>query len=121
MADPKVQPRTLDEVELPETKPYRVAMLGATYNKAEAVYGPTGPTLQFLNVLGSRGEIIYLDDAQAHRLLALGAVKEADDPRAYTEMNETELAALAKSRGVEVRSSSLDENQPLRPDYIAAL
>lgn len=117
----ETKPKTLDEVELPETKPYRVAMLGATYMKAEAVYGPTGPMLSFMHELGKRGDVIELDEAQAHRLLELGAVVEADDPRGYGEMDENELAALAKARGVDVRSSSLDPAQPLRLDYVNAL
>jgi hypothetical protein len=121
MAEPKKVLQTLDDVELPPTTPYRVAMLGATYYEAEAVYGPTGPTIAHVGKLAKRGEVIMLDEPQARRLLDLEAVKATDEPRSYEEMHEPELARIAKARGITVPSSSQDAAQPLRDDYINAL
>lgn len=129
MADPKTPPKTLDDVEMPETEPYRVAILGATYMKPTAVYGPTGPTLVHSNELATRGEIIYLDEAQGNRLTSIGAVKKADDPRSYEEMSDKELHALTRQRSVNVVVSQVPNEHgtqnlkgiPLRADMIAAL
>lgn len=114
-------PKTLDDVELPDTKPYRVAMMGATYNRAYAAYGALGPTLIHSNELAMRGDVIQLDAAQARRMLDLGAVKETDDPRSYSEMTPAELFELAKRRGVDVRSTSLAADRPLAIDAVNAL
>jgi hypothetical protein len=96
-------------------------MLGATYYEAEAVYGPTGPTIAHVGSSAARRGDHARRAAGAPVCSRSSAVKETDEPRSYEEMHETELAALAKARGIEVRSSSLDAAQPLRPDYIAAL
>lgn len=115
------KPKTLDEVELPDLEPYRVVIMGATYQRPLAVYGPTGPMLAFSHEVGARGSVILLDEAQARRLVDIGAVKPTDDPRSYDEMLEPELAQHARALSVEVRSSSMDPKQPLRQDYIDAL
>jgi hypothetical protein len=67
------------------------------------------------------GEQIDLTDREARRLAGLDAVKPKDEPLSYDEMDEKQLAKLAKDRSVTVRSSGADADRPLRTDYVNAL
>jgi hypothetical protein len=48
-------------------------------------------------------------------------VKPEDAPLSYDEMNDKQLDAEIKERGVTVTSSGADQDQPLRTDKINAL
>jgi hypothetical protein len=115
-------PDTMDEITLPDTQPYRVLGVGAVYFAPAAVIGGDGkPTVVHVNKLATRGQVIDLVPFEARRLLDLGAVKEADEPKSYDEMDGGELADIARSRGLAVRGSGADESVPLREDYINTL
>jgi hypothetical protein len=111
-----------DEVQLPETAPYRVRIGAAVYDKAVAAYNDRGEgEVRFVRDYGRRGETIELVPREAARLEALDAVVPADEPLNYDEMDDAQLAAEAKQRGLVVSSSSADPNLPLRTDFINAL
>lgn len=113
---------TLDSIELPATEPYRVVGVGATYLDARVAIGGDGkPTVVYATLVAPGRQIVQLNEHEARRLSALGAVKPAGDPPTYDEMGEEQLAILATSRGVTVRSTSADPDKPLREDYINAL
>lgn len=109
-------------IKLPATKPYRVKIVGATYYEpAEAINANGEPYVAQQYKVGGFGEEIMLTEQQARRLLDLDAVLPSAEPLTYAEMDESQLADLAKERGVEVRSTSADQDQPLKDDYINAL
>jgi hypothetical protein len=109
-------------VSLPPTEKYRVTGLGAVYYAPTEIIGADGvPKVAYVTNLATRAQVIDLVAGEARRLSALGAVKPAGDPPTYDEMDEQQLAVLATSRGVAVRSSSADPDRPLREDYINAL
>jgi hypothetical protein len=112
----------LDDVQLPATEPYRVVIACATYNEHVAVYNEAGEAVARPRYAwGLRGEVINLTKGDAHRLLDLNAVRPADEPKGYEEMDDDELRTLVRARGVSVRSSGADADRPLRTDYIASL
>lgn len=112
----------LGSVELPSTEKYRVTGLGAVYSEPVEAIGADGkPTVVYVTRLAGRAQVVDLIAGEARRLGALGAVKPAGEPPTYDEMNEQQLAVLATQRGVVVRSSSADADQPLREDYLNAL
>jgi hypothetical protein len=109
-------------IELPATEQYRVVGVGATFNRPVEIIGPDGkPTVVYTFAFGSRGQVVDLVAGEARRLQALGAVKPVDEAKSYDEMGDDELAAEARQRGITVRSSGADSEQPLRTDYIGAL
>jgi hypothetical protein len=109
-------------VTLPDTKKYRVTGLGAVYSAPTEIIGPDGvPRVAYVTHLATRAQVVDLVAGEARRLSALNAVRPAGEPPTYDEMDEAQLAVLATSRGVAVRSSSADPDRPLREDYINAL
>jgi hypothetical protein len=110
------------KAKLPATKPYRVSIGGAMYASPRVAQNIDGSEqVSYPVVLGQRGETIMLTDAEAQRLTDLEAVKPADEPLSYDEMNDKQLDAAVKAAGVKVTSSSADSDRPLRGDKIAAL
>src|SRR4051794_25093756 len=98
-----------DEVQLPETAPYRVRIGAAVYDKPTAFYDASGKgEVRYVRDYGRRGETIELVPREANRLADLGAVVPADEPLNYDEMDDATLAAEAKARGLVVASSSAD-------------
>jgi hypothetical protein len=114
--------QTLGDLTFPDTQPYRVLGVGATYYAPVATVGGDGkPTVVLSYRVGARGEQIDLTADQAERLEGLGAVKPWDDPLSYDEMDDDALRSAAASRGVLVPSSGADSDKPLRTDFINAL
>lgn len=112
----------LGELTLPETEQYRVVGVGATYRAPQEVIGGDGqPTIVYTQQVAAGREVISLVAAEARRLQALGAVKPVDEPKSYDEMDDHELDAEVSRRGISVRSSGADSEQPLRTDKINAL
>ncbi len=108
--------------KLPDTKPYRVCIGGAMYASPRVFVGLDGTEgVAYPSVLGQRGETIELTDREARRLTDLEAVKPADEPLSYDEMDDKQLDAAVKAAGVKVTSSSADSDRPLRGDKINAL
>lgn len=113
---------TFEELTLPATESYRVVGLGARYLKAAKRIGGDGkPTVQYVDALATGREVVELIEPEAERLLALGAVRPIDSAKGYDEMDDAELRSLASGRGIAVRSSGADPEQPLRTDYMNAL
>ncbi len=111
-----------EKVELPATKPYRVAIGGAMYARPQIVTSFDGTeSIVYPSVLGYRGERIDLIPREAKRLMDLDAVRPADEPLTYEEMNDEQLDAAVKAVGVRVTSSGADQDKPLRVDKINAL
>jgi hypothetical protein len=111
-----------DQAKLPDTEPYRVCIAGAVYLKyREAVNADGDDVVIPTRELAVFGEQIDLTDREARRLTGLDAVKPKDEPLSYDEMDEKQLAKLAKDRSVTVRSSGADADRPLRTDYVNAL
>lgn len=109
-------------LKLPATKPYRVKIVGATYYEpVEAINVNGEPYVAQQYKVAGFGEEIMLTEQQANRLTGLDAVIPAGEPLTYAEMDEKQLAAVAKDRGVAVRSTSADAEKPLKDDYINAL
>ncbi|HET6502115.1 MAG TPA: hypothetical protein VFG87_15270 [Amycolatopsis sp.] len=107
---------------MPDTKPYRVSIGGAMYASPRIAQNIDGSeTLSYPTVLGVRGETVMLTDREAQRLTDLEAVKPADEPLSYDEMNDKQLDAAVKEAGVTVTSSGADADKPLRGDKIQAL
>lgn len=110
------------KAKLPDTKPYRVCIGGAMYASPRVAVNIDGTeTVMYPTVLGERGETIELTAGEAQRLTGLEAVKPADEPLTYDEMNDKQLDAEVKRLGVTVVSSSADRDKPLREDKINAL
>lgn len=113
---------TFEELTLPATESYRVVGLGARYLKpAKRIGGDGKPTVQYVDALAAGREVVELIAPEAERLLALGAVRPIDSAKGYDEMDDAELRSLASGRGIMVRSSGADPEQPLRTDYMNAL
>jgi hypothetical protein len=111
----------LGSLKLPATKPYRVVIVGASYQDAVETIGPDGkPTVVYQTKLAYHGEEIELNEYEARRLEGLGAVKPADAPKGYAELSVDELQAEADSRGLSVEGSGADGNV-LKDDLINAL
>jgi hypothetical protein len=105
----------------PATKAYRVCIVAATYLEPREVVGPTGDvTVQHVYSVGRFGEEIQLTEAQATRLLDLGAVKPADEPLTYEEMDRKQLDAAVKERGITVSGSGAN-GEVLDTDIVNAL
>jgi hypothetical protein len=114
--------KTFEELTLPDTDLFRVRGVGASYLKPQKTVGPDGqPTVVFVGALAGRGEIVELVKSEAERLGAVGAVVPAEAPKGYDELSRPELEILATSRGVTVRSTSADPDNPLDDDYRNAL
>lgn len=104
------------------TKPYRVCIAGALYNQPRVIEQFDGTTQTIsVTLLATRGERIELTDREAHRLVELDAVKPADEPLSYDEMDDKQLDVAVKAAGVRVISSGADQDRPLRTDKINAL
>lgn len=115
-------PPVKESAKLPDTKPFRVCIAGAVYLKHRETINADGDDVVIpTRELAVFGEQIELTDREARRLTGLNAVKPADEPLSYDEMDEKHLAKLAKERGVVVPSSGADSDQPLRTDFINAL
>jgi hypothetical protein len=100
---------------------YRVVFSAATYIDPVEGLGPDGqPTTLQVYKVGRQGETITLTDAQAARLLDLGAVKPADEPLSYSEMSTAQLQALADQRGIQVQGSGAN-GAVLDSDLVSAL
>jgi hypothetical protein len=109
-----------DTVELPATETYRVSIAGAIYNKPVSGYGPDGqPTVVLTRELALFGQQVELTAPEAARLRELEAVKPADAPLSYDEMDEKQLSGLAKERGIDVRGTGAD-GAVLKADLINA-
>jgi hypothetical protein len=108
--------------QAPATKPYRVCIAGAVYDRFVETVGLDGEDeIVRVRELGLFGQEVALTDREARRLTELGAVKPADEPLSYAEMDDKQLAAVAKERAITVASSGADPAQPLRTDIINAL
>jgi hypothetical protein len=108
-------------VKLPATKRYRVSIAGASYQKHKTDVGADGQDVEVVTrELALFGEEIELTDREAKRLTDLDAVKPADEPLSYEEMDTDALAKLADERGIDVNGSAVD-GQALKDDYINAL
>lgn len=104
-----------------ETQQYRVKGAGAIYQKQHETLGPDGKVVTVMaSTLAVHGETIDLVPFEAHRLLALDAIKPADEPLAYDEMDDTQLASLVAVRGLDVRGTAAD-GTVRREDQINAL
>jgi hypothetical protein len=113
---------TFEELKLPETKLYRVRGVGATFVKPRKTVGGDGkPTVTYVADLAPGGAIVDLIAPEAERLEALGAVVPAEAPKGYDELGRPELEILATQRGVTVRSTGADPQNPLDEDYRNAL
>jgi hypothetical protein len=113
---------TFEELQLPETKLYRVRGVGATFVKPRKTVGGDGkPTVTYVADLAPGGAIVDLIAPEAERLQALGAVVPAEAPKGYDELGRPELEILATQRGVTVRSTGADPQNPLDEDYRTAL
>lgn len=109
-------------IKLPATKPYRVRIAGAVYNRhKEEVTFDGKPVEVVVRELALRGQEIELTEREAHRLTELDAVLPADSVLEYDEMDEKKLAHLVEQRGITVKSTGADPDQPLRTDLINAL
>lgn len=107
---------------LPKTKTYRVRIAGAIYDRfVETVNDDGEDAIAKVRELATFGQEIELTDREARRLTALNAVKPADEPLSYDEMDDKTLDAEVKKVGIEVRSSGADADKPLRTDKINAL
>lgn len=114
--------RTFDDVSLPETKLYRVRGVGASYLAPKKAIGGDGqPTVIYTSQLAGGGQLVDLIAPEAERLEALGAVLPAEAPKGYDELSRAELEILATQRGVTVRSTGADSQNPLDDDYRNAL
>lgn len=111
-----------DEVKLPKTEKFRVVIAGAAYDSPRIRHDEQGKgEVIYVRESAVRAEEIELVPREAKRLQDLGAVVPASEPRSYDEMDDAELAAETKARGLVVTSSSADPDQPLRQDFVAAL
>lgn len=109
------------DAQMPDTKPYRVVGVGATYQKPVEALGENGE-VKIVNgpALALRGEVIDLIPFEARRLEALGAVRPAEDAPSYDEMSDEDLTANATERRLDVRGSAVD-GSVRREDLINAL
>jgi hypothetical protein len=116
--------------KLPATKTYRVAQAGVIYNRFIESTGLDGEdTIVVVRELATFGQRIELTEREVHRIQKIGAeltppveyVKPEDAPLSYDEMNDKQLDAEIKERGLTVTSSGADQDQPLRTDKINAL
>lgn len=115
-------PPVKDPAKLPATKPYRVCIAGAVYLRYRETINADGEDVVIpTRELAIFGEEIGLTDREARRLTELGAVKPADEPLSYDEMDEKQLARAVSERGITVRSSGADQDRPLRTDFVNAL
>lgn len=110
------------QAQMPSMEAYRVCIGGAMYVSPRVAQNLDGTTqVLYPSVLATRGETIELIASEAQRLTDLEAVKPADEPLTYDEMNDKQLDAAIRERGVTVVSSSADADKPLRSDKINAL
>lgn len=110
------------KAKMPDLKPYRVCIGGAMYQSPRVASNVDGSeSISYPTVLGTRGEEIMLTDREAKRLTDLEAVKPADEPLSYDEMNDKQLDVAVKTAGVRITSSGADQDKPLRIDKINAL
>jgi hypothetical protein len=116
--------------KLPATKTYRVAQAGVIYNRFVESTGLDGEdTIVVVRELATFGQRVELTEREVNRINKIGAeltppvvyVKPEDAPLSYDEMNDKQLDAEIKERGVTVTSSGADQDQPLRTDKINAL
>jgi HPt (histidine-containing phosphotransfer) domain-containing protein len=111
-----------ETAKLPDTECYRVVIAGARYDAPRIDHDLEGNArVIYVSEFALRGQEIELIPREVKRLTELGAVRPADSQREYDELGDDELAALAASRGVPVRSTGADADKPLREDYINAL
>lgn len=108
--------------KMPDTKPYRVCIAGASYRSPIITTDFDGSeSVVFAALVATFGEEIELTTREAGRLKDLGAIKGAGEPLSYEEMDDKQLDGAVKERGVTVISSGADADQPLRVDKINAL
>lgn len=108
------------EVKLPATKPHRVLIAGASYWEPRIGVDADGnEAIVQTYATGLQGQEIELTDAEAKRLIELGAVVDAKSAPLYSEQSADELAALAKKRGITVQGSGANGNV-LKEDLVAA-
>lgn len=111
----------MPDIKIPAKKPFRVVFSAASYIDPTEGLGPDGQaTVLQVYKVGRQGETIELTDAQAARLQDLGAVKPADEPLSYNEMNTKQLKALADERSVQVQGSGAN-GAVLDQDIVNAL
>jgi hypothetical protein len=111
----------MPDVKIPAKKPFRVVFSAASYIDPIEGLGPDGQaTVLQVYKVGRQGETIELTTAQAARLQELGAVKPADEPLSYSEMDTKQLKALADERGVQVQGSGAN-GAVLDQDIVNAL
>lgn len=124
---PRTEQQRIDAAQaseslLPEMEEYRVCIGGAMYLSPRVSQNIDGSQqVLYPSVLATRGETVYLIASEAQRLTDLEAVKPANEPLTYDEMNDKQLDAVIKDRGLTVVSSSADADKPLRSDKINAL
>lgn len=108
--------------KLPETKPFRVVVVGVSYNEpTHALHPETGEDIVVhAGKVGVHGEEIQLTEVQARRLEELGAVKAKGAPLGYEEQDVEALKALAKERGLDVKGSGANGGV-VKDDLIQAL
>ncbi len=122
-------PGATTEAKAPATKPYRVCIVGAVYSSPTVVTAFDGSeSVAIVTRLATFGETVELTAREAFRLgkdhkekFGHPAVKPADEPLGYEEMNDEQLDAAVKAAGVGVTSSGADQDKPLRIDKINAL
>lgn len=108
--------------KLPDTKPHRVVIAGVRYLKpTEVLDADSGDTVvRQVADLATFGQEVQLTDREARRLGELEAVKPADAPLGYEEMNEVQLADIVRTRGITVQGSGAN-GAVLRQDQVNAL
>lgn len=110
------------EVSLPDTQEYRVVVVGVLYQEPRIDHDLEGNArVIYVTQTAPRGAVVGLVPREAKRLQDLDAVRPADSPKGYDELDDEQAKAAAAARGLVVRSSGADADQPLREDYITAL
>lgn len=111
-----------DEVKVPDTQDFRVVVVGVLYDSPRLDHDLEGnPKVIYVRQTAGRGQVIGLVPREAKRLGDLSAVRPAEDPKGYDELDDAEAKSAAAARGLVVRSSGADADQPLREDFITAL
>jgi hypothetical protein len=108
--------------KLPDRKPYRVVSVGVAYLEPTIGINPDTGEEVIVNshAVAHNGSEVELTDAQARRLIDLGAIKPKDAPLGYEEQTVDALTALAKERGLDVKGTGAND-AVIKDDLVHAL
>lgn len=102
-------------------KSYRVLSVGVSYMDPTETTSEDGSKITLNERRDAHaGQEIELVASEADRLLALGAIVDADAPATYGEMKVADLKTEAERRGLDVQGTGAD-GRILREDYVVAL